>query len=119
MNLSKELNIDLAWRKYKNDLKDMSFADNPFETEIIDDNFADWEKNLKEKIKNYNPSRSEIINIPKKNFHLRPGSILTPEDATIFQALILYEIQKIRESLLWSASQYRFAYISRGGNVSI
>jgi len=111
MNLSDDLNLELAWKRHKNDLKDMSFSDHPYETKIIDDNFNEWLAKLKEKLNNYKPSRSEIIDIPKKDFHLRPGSIITAEDATVFQALLLYEAQKIRDNLLWSATKDRFAYI--------
>lgn len=111
MNLSDDLNLELAWKRHKNDLKDMSFSDHPYETRIIDDNFDEWLARLKEKLKDYKPSRSEIIDIPKKGYHLRPGSILTAEDSTVFQALLLYEVEKIRENLLWSAAKDRFAYI--------
>ena len=111
MKLLDILGLKLAWRRHKKDLNDLSFSDHPFHTEIIDDNFDIWLQDLKQKLSNYKPSRAEIINIPKKSFHLRPGSILTPEDSTVFHALLLHEVEKIRKTLLWSTGKHRFAHI--------
>lgn len=111
MDLTKELDLELAWNRHKKDIKDLSFADHPYEINIIDFNFNDWIKELKQELQNYHPSRAEIVNIPKKNHHLRPGSILSPEDSTVFHAIILKEINKIRDKLLWSANKYRFSNI--------
>ena len=104
MDLSTDLDIDLAWRRHKNDLNNACFSDHPYEVTIIDDNFLDWVSDLKVKLQNYNPSPCEIINIPKPYYHLRPGSVLTAEDATIYQGLLHFDSAKIRESMLWSAS---------------
>jgi len=104
------LNLELAWKRHKKDLKDRAFSDSPYETKIIDDNFDDWISFLKDKLTAYKPSRAEIVNIPKKNFHLRPGSILTSEDATIYNALLLCEIDKIRKHLESNQEKTSFAY---------
>ena len=112
MPLSDELNLDLAWRRYKRDQSDMAFADHPYQDSLIESYLERWIAELKsETDRNYTPSRSEIIDIPKPNFHLRPGSILKPKDATLYQALVHHSIDKIRERLLWSAAKYRFSYI--------
>lgn len=111
MDSPQEQNLELAWKRYKQDLQDMAFCDNPFEVEIMDHNLPEWIKSLENNLISYSPSRSDIVNIPKKGFHLRPGTILSPEDATVFQALLLSEIHKIRQSLLWSAQKQRFSYI--------
>ncbi|MDD5541023.1 MAG: RNA-directed DNA polymerase [Candidatus Marinimicrobia bacterium] len=111
MDLSKELNLVLAWKRYKRDLQDMAFCDHPYETKIIDNNLEDWVSKLQTKLQNYDPSRCEIVNVPKKGFHLRPGSILTPADATIYHALLLKELSKIQKELLWSAVRERCSYI--------
>lgn len=111
MKLPENLNLELAWQRHKKDLVEMAFCDHPYEVEIIDHNIADWLTYLKEKCSNYCPSRAEIVNIPKKGFHLRPGSILTSEDATIYHALLLKDIEKIRKGLLWSAQKQRYSCI--------
>ena len=113
MNLPEELNLELGWLRYKKDLKDMEFCDHPFEAEIIDANLTDWIGNVKERLATYAPSRCEIVNIPKKGFHLRPGAILRVEDATMYQALLLTDIDKIRDGLCWSAQKERFSNILR------
>ena len=112
MPISDELNLDLAWRRYKRDQSDMAFADHPYQNRLIELHLDKWIADLKSEIDgNYTPSRSEIIDIPKPNFHLRPGYILKPKDATLFQALMHHSIDKIRDRLLWSASKHRYSYI--------
>lgn len=78
MDLSTDLDLELAWKRHKADLKDMTFSDHPFEAEIIDNNFNEWIDELRKKLKDYRPSRCRISNILKKGFHLGPGAILIP-----------------------------------------
>ena len=111
MKLTIDLDLELGWKRYKKDLTDMCFADHPFEVPLIEANLAEYLSDLKSKLANYTPSRSEVIYIPKPNFHLRPGSNLTPQDSIIFQSITLFDIEKIRKELIWSSSKQRFAYI--------
>ncbi|MCK5230569.1 MAG: hypothetical protein KAR13_09910 [Desulfobulbaceae bacterium] len=111
MKITLKLDLELGWKRFKKDLKDMCFADHPYESLLIEANLKDYLANLAGKLPNYTPSRSEIIYIPKPNYHIRPGANLTPEDAIIFQSLLLLDIEKIRKSMLWSSSTKRFSYI--------
>lgn len=111
MKITVKLDLEMGWKRYKKDLKDMCFADHPYETFLIDANLAEYLSNLQTKLEGYTPSRSETIYIPKPNNHIRPGANLTPEDAILFQALIAYDIGKIREQTKWSSSDQRFSYI--------
>jgi hypothetical protein len=113
MNISQELDLGLAWSRHKKDLSDMAFCDHPFQSEIIDSNLGDWIWRLEEGLADYSPSRCEVMNVPKKDFHLRPGAVLTPVDGTVYQALLLKEVDKIRRALLWGAQKERFSYILR------
>ncbi|MBD5782297.1 RNA-directed DNA polymerase [Pelagicoccus sp. NFK12] len=105
------LDIRLAWDRYKADQADMAFADHPFETAAIDQNLDNWLGLLGKRLPDFHPSRSEIIEIPKPSFHLRPGSILEPADATVLNALLLNDIDKLRDVQQWSAGHCRFSYI--------
>jgi retron-type reverse transcriptase len=111
MSLKGKLNLELAWKRYKYDQKERSFSDSPFESEIIDDNFKDWAFQLDNALDDYCPSRSEIINIPKKDFHIRPGTLLTSEDAAVYNALLLLEIDKIISALEWNSGVRSWAYV--------
>lgn len=111
MKITVKLDLELGWKRFKKDLKDMCFADHPYETILIEENLIEFLANLESKLEKYTPSRSEIIYIPKPNHHIRPGSNLEPEDAIIYQSLVLYDIQKIRDSMFWSSSNQRFSYI--------
>lgn len=111
MSLKGKLNIALAWKRYKYDQKERLFSDSPFESEIIDDNFDDWSSQLDKALDNYSPSRAEIINIPKKDFHIRPGTLLTSEDAVVYNALLLLEIDKIISALEWNSGVRSCAYV--------
>jgi len=52
-------------KRFKKDLKDMCFADHPYETQLIEANIKDFLSDLAGKLEKYTPSRSEIIYIPK------------------------------------------------------
>lgn len=113
MNLSDRLNLSLAWKRVKDDIKEngQSFIDHPLELELIEYDLSNYLENLKDNIKNnnYNPSRNRIIDIPKPNWHIRPGSILNIPDQIIFSALILECIGKIRDDIAWSTNKKRFS----------
>ncbi|MBX7143430.1 MAG: RNA-directed DNA polymerase [Oligoflexia bacterium] len=105
------IDFDLAWRRYKKDLLEQSFSDHPFELKLIESNLSDWLTRIKDKGGNYTPSRSEIVNVLKPGYHLRPGSRLNTEDGLVYQALLLDAVEVVRKNLAWSAGKYRFAYI--------
>ena len=111
MNIRTDLDLRLAWQRHRKDLSDRAFCDHPYVVKIIDGNFDEWINDLEEKLSDFNPSPSHIVDIPKPGFHLRPGSVLSPPDGTVYQALLLKEIEKIRRGLLWSSQQERFSYI--------
>jgi len=107
MNLESELNLELAWRRHARDLKDRCFAESPYESVLIGANLPDWIAELRLQLKDYRPSRSEVINAPKPGFHLRPGAVLVAPDATVYNALLLHGAEKIRQALAWSAENQR------------
>ena len=122
MELAERLYLKLAWKRVKEDLKDQSFIDHPYEIILIESDLDNWLESLREKIaaNEYNPNRSKIIDIPKSNWHLRPGNILTIEDNVIYSALLLDSFEKIKEGVGWSSMTTRFSSIlkeNKNGNV--
>lgn len=111
INLPENLDLNVVWKKYKNDLNELSFYDHPFESNIINHNTEEWLNGLKDTLNGYSPSVPDIINVPKKNNHLRPGTILSVSDAVIYQALVLRDITKIRQNMLWSVNKSRFSHV--------
>jgi hypothetical protein len=119
MTIREKLNLQLAWKRYKKDLIEQSFSDHPFEAGLIEENLEHWLNRLAGKLDNYLPSRAEVINVDKPNYHLRPGTRLSTEDGVIYQALLLSDIAVIQKKLAWSAAGQRFAHILSEDQTSV
>lgn len=113
MDLAERLNLSLAWKRVKTDLKDVCWLDQPFELFLVESDLDNWLESLREKIATdtYNPSRCRIIDIPKPKWHLRPGGVLTLEDNVVYSAVLLDCIRKIEEGIGWSSNTIRFSNI--------
>jgi len=109
--LSERINLELAWMRVKNDLKYECFVNHPYKINIIDSNLKAWLNYLKDNIDDHEPIISPTIDVPKKNWHIRPVNILKIEDQVVYSALILDVISEIKDSLLWSSKVKRFSYI--------
>ena len=107
-DLLKRLDLKLAWRRTKEDVKDWPSIDNPFELELIEQELSKWIKNLRNRLSgnNYQPQRCTIADVPKPNWHLRPISILKLEDSVVYNALLLDGISQIKEKLKWSERKH-------------
>lgn len=119
MSIREKLNLQLSWKRYKKDLIEQSFSDHPFEAELIEENLEHWLAGLSDKLDSYLPARSEVINVDKSNYHLRPGTRLSTEDGVIYQALLLSDIAIIQKELAWSAARQRFAHILSEDQTSV
>jgi len=117
MDFAEDLDLELAWRKAKRDYSHYlnSFTSSPYIPDILDNNEADWLDDLRCRLENreYEPRTPRQIDVPKKNFHLRPASILHPEDLVVYSAIILEEYEKIKKALDWSAKECRYSHILR------
>jgi len=111
MSLEGKLDFELAWKRVKNDLKENCFCNNPYINNIIDYNSIDYFKNLDDNITNYKPTIPPIIDVPKKDWHIRPACMLTIDDQVVYSAILLYNIKKIKNALKWSVNKKRFSYI--------
>ena len=79
MILSERLNLKLSWMRVKNDLKYECFVNHPYKVNIIESNLSIWLNTLKDNIEDYEPTISPTIDIPKKNWHIRPVNVLKIE----------------------------------------
>jgi hypothetical protein len=107
-----ELDLDLAWRRTKNDLQNgRVFVHAPLETELVDADESRWLNDLRQKIQNgYQPSSATFADIPKGNGAVRPGAMLSLEDRVVYAALIGALLPNINDGLIWSQGKVDFSY---------
>lgn len=106
------INLNLAWQRFKFDVKNRNFVKYPFEIELIEKNLAEWLKSLNEKIVNGYSFRSmEVCEIPKGKGLVRPGSHLNTEDAIYYTALLGACYKNIYQVLKWSQNVVDYSYI--------
>lgn len=117
MDFASDLNLSLAWRKTKRDYSHYmnSFISSPYIIRILEQNKDEWLENLQEQLltDEYDPRSPRIIDVPKNNYHLRPASVLHPEDLVVYSALILEVFDELRSSIEWSAGTCRYSHILR------
>ncbi|WP_418280003.1 reverse transcriptase domain-containing protein [Halorubrum sp. DTA98] len=118
LEVSSDLNLELAWRKSKRDLNHYmnSFARIPHIIEILDSKEDEWLEDLSLRLDGsedrvYTPRSPRIIDVPKSDYHLRPAHILTVEDLVVYSALMLELYDDIQDEISWSAGNRRFSHI--------
>ena len=105
--LSNILNLELAWRRVKNDLNN-DFIPDLVELSDIDYDIKNTLSNIRKQIdRGYQPSNILMIDQPKSGFTLRPASIITPEDRILYQALIDFISTKAEEPPAEACYSYR------------
>jgi len=107
------MSLDLAWKRYAADLKDMAFVRGPFENEVIEHSLPSLADQLKASLDDgsYRPRTSEIVDIPKPGGHIRPGAVLNSLDGIVFHELVTRIAPAVQRQMLWSAGSSRFSYI--------
>src|SRR3989344_7277849 len=97
--------LSLAWQRVKDDIKESRvFITAPYEVELVELDLKSWLDRILSEIKNrtYNPASAEIIDSPKPNYGIRPGSHLRLEDRVVYAALVGSFFDKLKERLSWS-----------------
>jgi hypothetical protein len=92
-----------------------SFISSPYVVDILEHKKEDWLSDLRETLEcgEYDPRSPRIIDVPKGDYHLRPASVLHPEDLVVYSALILEVFDELRSSIEWSAGECRYSHILR------
>ncbi|MFA1612159.1 RNA-directed DNA polymerase [Halobellus rubicundus] len=117
MDFAGSLNLTLAWRKTKRDYSHYmnSFISSPYIIRVLEHKKEDWLEDLRETLEcgEFDPRSPRIIDVPKRDYHLRPASVLHPEDLVVYSALILEVFDELRSSIEWSAGECRYSHILR------
>jgi len=112
MDFAENLNLPLAWRKTKRDYSHYmnSFISSPYIIQILENKKESWLDELRDALENeeFDPRSPRIIDVPKGDYHLRPASVLHPEDLVVCSALILEVFDELRSSIEWSAGECRY-----------
>jgi hypothetical protein len=84
-----EFDLRLAWRRFKDDCKNRHFVTHPYLNTWIEFDLDGWLEALAARIAaGFNPSPAVPCPQPKPNWMLRPGRVLEPEDAVVYNALV-------------------------------
>lgn len=117
MEFAEDLNLSLAWRKTKRDYSHYmnSFISSPYIIDILERKKESWLDELRQTLESgdFDPRSPRIIDVPKGDYHLRPASVLHPEDLVVYSALILEVFDELRSSIEWSAGDCRYSHILR------
>ncbi len=113
VELVKQLDFDLAWKRAKADLRHRVFVRHPFELELIEEDATKWLADLKTEIANgcYHPSPMVVCDVPKPNGAIRPGAHLATNDMIVFAACVGACLPSILTSLSWSQGVVDFSYL--------
>jgi hypothetical protein len=103
--------LDLAWRRYKRDLEKRCFVDHPHMVQWIESDLNGWLDELAAEIATgYTPRPSRFTASPKANHLIRPGTILDPEDAVVYNFAVGRALPHVIEQLKWSQERVDIAY---------
>jgi hypothetical protein len=114
--LAERLNLGVAWRRVKYDLKHRSFLALPYEVELIETDLDGWLGSIDTSLRSdtYNPGPMVVCDVPKPGFLIRPGSHLSLADRVVYTAAVGACFAQIHGSLQWAQGAVDFAYpISR------
>jgi hypothetical protein len=111
-SLVSKLDLELAWRRVKNDLQNgRVFVHPPYEHELVDAGKEEWLNQLQSKIVGgYRPHSAVIADIPKGNGAVRPGALLSLEDRVVYAAVVGAMLPSIGAGLRWSQGTVDFSY---------
>jgi hypothetical protein len=113
------VDIKLAWSRVQNDLKNKHFISPLFLPDILRVDIDNWLSELKIKVENklYQYHPMEIIEIPKGNGLIRPGSLLSIDDNIVYAALVQECYINVFARIEWAQNEVDFAYIIHPDNL--
>lgn len=104
--------IDRAYSVVKDDLANYVFVNFPYEQEIIESKLNEWKQELLVEIESnlYSPTTAYIAEVPKPNWAIRPGTILTIKDHVAYTSFVNDCFAQLHSTLIWSQNEIDFAY---------
>lgn len=98
-----DFDLHLAWRRLKQDRPLRSFVQHPYAVTWIDRNLDEWLVGISARLQQgYVADQSAICQQPKGGPLVRPGSVLSLADETLFNALIGCSHAQIYSVIGWS-----------------
>jgi hypothetical protein len=95
-----KLNLELAWRRMKQDRPDRCFVTHPYLVEWIESELSAWLSSIEANLPDsYTPQDPALCYSPKAGWMVRPGAVLTLADELIFNAIIGSLYSKLWERL--------------------
>lgn len=78
----------------------------------LEDGVEAWCETISEEVEagNYSPAPPVPISVPKKNFHVRPGKVLVPQDVYAYNYAVWRMLPRVVGINDWSATTVRFSY---------
>lgn len=106
------VDLELAWRRVKKDLRSRVFIRRPFSVELVELDLESWLEALSTELREdtYSPGSMFIADVPKDGFTIRPGSHLSLRDRVVYAACLGVCLPFIREFLEWAAEGVDFSY---------
>ncbi|MGZ5484143.1 MAG: reverse transcriptase domain-containing protein [Pyrinomonadaceae bacterium] len=109
--LSNLLDLDLAWRRAKQDQPKRIFVRHPYEVDLIETDVRSWLQRLSESLRTdaYHPSPLVICEVPKGRGAVRPGGHLAVDDRIVYAGCVGACLPTIHEHLSRNAG-FDFSY---------
>ena len=98
--------------RYAGDARHRSFFDHPVALSLIQQNADPWIADLVGVLDagNYAPSPARLVAVPKPQWHVRSGTVLSIEDEVVYSYLGLRLLELIRGTIGWSSPHLRFSH---------
>lgn len=110
-DLSSKLNFDLAWRRLKNDSKNVTFCERPYQLQVFESNLQKWFSDIRTEVDaGYTPGTMKVINVPKPGNLIRTGNYLSLSDRLVYNACVGAIQEDIYAELNWAQGTKDYSY---------
>ena len=106
------LDLNLAWRRVRNDINHRVFIGHPYSVSLIEFDLQGWLDARLRSVKqgSYAPSPLFICDVPKGGGLIRPGGHLSYADRLIYAGCVGVCLPQIHKALKWSQGIVDFSY---------
>jgi hypothetical protein len=113
VTLADQLDLPVAWRRVKYDLRHRAFLALPYEIELIEIDLEQWLAAIDQSIRedSYSPGPMVVCDVPKPGWLIRPGSHLSLVDRVVYTAAVGACYPLIHNALQWAQGVVDFGYL--------
>lgn len=110
--LAQLLDLNIAWRRVKDDLANRVFIRHPYSVSLVESDLDGWLGARLDMIRTdrYVPDSVFICDVPKENGLIRPGAHLSYTDRLVYTACVGACFPAIHKTLKWSQGTIDFSY---------